>query len=132
MRAINETGLRKELRALLEAQRGTLWARLRSLRDSPPAQGTPVKDAEEQGLDDLAVDIDVALVEMDAASLEATAEALARLEGGNYGTCADCGEAIPAARLRALAFALRCLRCQEVEEARGDPPGPPAESLSWA
>lgn len=132
MRAMNHTSLRQELGALLKAQRETLWERLRSLRESPPADGTLVKDAEEQSLDDLAVEIDVALVEMEAESLEATAEALARLDDGTYGTCGDCGEAIPAARLRALPFALRCLHCQEAEEARDDFAGTWAEASSWA
>ena len=40
-------------------------------------------------------------------------EALHRLAGGRYGLCADCGEPIQSARLRALPFAVRCLPCQE-------------------
>jgi DnaK suppressor protein len=40
-------------------------------------------------------------------------EALRRLATGEYGLCADCGQHIPLARLRALPFAIRCLSCQE-------------------
>jgi len=40
-------------------------------------------------------------------------EARHRLAAGRYGLCADCGEAIPVARLQALPFAVRCLPCQE-------------------
>ncbi len=40
-------------------------------------------------------------------------EAWRRLTEGEYGRCADCAEPIPAGRLRALPFALRCLPCQE-------------------
>jgi DnaK suppressor protein len=43
----------------------------------------------------------------------AVEEAMGRLAAGQYGRCADCGHPIPAARLRALPFAVRCLSCQE-------------------
>jgi RNA polymerase-binding transcription factor len=47
-------------------------------------------------------------------------EALRRLVDGKYGLCIDCGEPISGQRLRALPFALRCLRCQERSEAESD------------
>lgn len=43
-------------------------------------------------------------------------EALARLDAGSYGQCADCGEAIGLERLQALPYARLCVRCQEAEE----------------
>jgi DnaK suppressor protein len=43
-------------------------------------------------------------------------EAIRRLEDGVYGTCADCGEEIAEARLKALPFATLCVRCQEEQE----------------
>ncbi len=46
-------------------------------------------------------------------------EALRRLADGKYGRCADCGEEIALARLRALPFAIRCLSCQEIFEHKG-------------
>ena len=46
--------------------------------------------------------------------MQATAEeALRRLATGEYGRCAECGDHIALARLRALPFAVRCLACQE-------------------
>jgi RNA polymerase-binding transcription factor DksA len=47
-------------------------------------------------------------------------EALRRLAQGAYGLCMDCAKRIAAPRLRALPFALRCLRCQERCEAESD------------
>ncbi|HSF12080.1 MAG TPA: TraR/DksA family transcriptional regulator [Erythrobacter sp.] len=37
--------------------------------------------------------------------------ALARIDNGTYGTCANCGEDIPRARLEAQPTATRCLKC---------------------
>lgn len=106
------------LRRLLLSRRSDLRARLRSLREAPSAEASLVKDKEEHGLDDLVVHVDVALAEIEAASLQAIAEALRRLSEGTYGICADCGGPIGSARLAALPFAVRCLRCQETEESR--------------
>ncbi len=45
-------------------------------------------------------------------------EALHRLAAGRYGLCADCGNPISPARLRAVPFATRCCGCQERFERR--------------
>ena len=37
--------------------------------------------------------------------------ALARIENGTYGTCANCGEEIPRPRLEARPIATRCIKC---------------------
>jgi DnaK suppressor protein len=47
-------------------------------------------------------------------------EAMGRLARGEYGLCMDCGTPIGMRRLRALPFALRCLRCQERAEMTTD------------
>jgi DnaK suppressor protein len=45
--------------------------------------------------------------------------ALDRLRDGDYGTCAECGEAIAPARLRALPEVQTCVRCQDRIERLG-------------
>jgi DnaK suppressor protein len=45
--------------------------------------------------------------------------ALDRLREGEYGTCVECGETIPAARLRALPEVQTCVRCQDRLERMG-------------
>ncbi|HEV8640175.1 MAG TPA: TraR/DksA C4-type zinc finger protein [Methylomirabilota bacterium] len=45
--------------------------------------------------------------------------ALDRLRDGDYGTCIECGEAIAAARLRALPEVQTCVRCQDRIERLG-------------
>lgn len=39
--------------------------------------------------------------------------ALALISAGGYGVCADCGDAIPEARLEARPTAVRCVACAE-------------------
>jgi DnaK suppressor protein len=61
-------------------------------------------------------DIEFALIQMKAETLNKINEALARLEEGSYGNCFECGEEISQARLRALPFAVRCIECEEARE----------------
>jgi DnaK suppressor protein len=61
-------------------------------------------------------DIEFALIQMKAETLNKINEALARLEEGAYGNCFECGEEISQPRLRALPFAVRCIECEEARE----------------
>lgn len=45
------------------------------------------------------------------AEAKAIRAALARIEAGTYGTCANCGETIPPERLEAQPVATRCIKC---------------------
>lgn len=47
-------------------------------------------------------------------------QALARIESGDYGDCAGCGEAIPPKRLRAMPWAKYCVACAEREDLKQD------------
>jgi DnaK suppressor protein len=48
--------------------------------------------------------------------LQAVNRALEDVDAGRYGICQECGEAIAAARLRAMPFATRCVPCQAALE----------------
>jgi RNA polymerase-binding transcription factor DksA len=48
---------------------------------------------------------------------EAARRALRRIEDGEFGTCAECGQSIGAARLAALPWTDCCLECQARREA---------------
>lgn len=60
----------------------------------------------------------------EAADLSSTAsgelglveDALKRIDQGTYGTCIECGETIPSARLDAVPWAPYCLKDQEVHD----------------
>jgi DnaK suppressor protein len=45
-------------------------------------------------------------------TLEAVEAALRRLASGTYGHCEACGNPIDRARLKALPYAMRCVKCQ--------------------
>jgi DnaK suppressor protein len=63
---------------------------------------------------------DFADARRDVEEYQAGQAALARLETGDYGTCVSCGEAIPAERLQAMPFAVRCVACQDrIERGQG-------------
>ncbi|HPC47377.1 MAG TPA: TraR/DksA family transcriptional regulator [Deltaproteobacteria bacterium] len=53
--------------------------------------------------------------------LEQIESALARMEKGEYGFCEDCGENIPAGRLKAMPFATLCVKCKSARESMEGP-----------
>jgi DnaK suppressor protein len=65
---------------------------------------------------DVQEEIEFALIQMKAETLEKIDAALRRIEEGTYGECFECGEKIPEARLRALPFAVRCRDCEEARD----------------
>jgi RNA polymerase-binding protein DksA len=77
-----------------------------------------VPDSAELAAADVAHDLKLAEVDRDAAELAAVDAALARLDTGSYGRCADCGVTIDAARLAHTPQAACCLPCQQRREAR--------------
>jgi DnaK suppressor protein len=106
------------LRSMLEDRRNEIHQKLRSLRETLPAEVVEVKDPEEQSVADFVQDVDFALMEMKSATLAKIDEALRRLDQGGYGICEDCGREISAARLKAVPFAGLCRECQEQQEYR--------------
>jgi DnaK suppressor protein len=59
---------------------------------------------------------DISIMELRNKMRQQMDEALAKLEEGTYGRCADCGAEISEKRLRAVPFARRCVTCQEKQE----------------
>jgi|tagenome__1003787_1003787.scaffolds.fasta_scaffold19798029_1 DnaK suppressor protein len=103
---------------MLELRRRDLEAqvqqKIRAFRDTENADTT--RSPTDLSDDPAQEDIDFALVEMQAQTLDRVDRALNRLKAGEYGICDDCEEEIPEARLRALPFATRCRTCQEAAE----------------
>jgi DnaK suppressor protein len=58
----------------------------------------------------------VSMSDNDRQLLNSIDEALVRIEDGDYGKCARCGEALPEKRLEAVPWARHCIRCQDLHE----------------
>jgi len=106
-------------RMLQERQRELtqeVQGRIRSVRADGAEKPHEVMDQGETSEVDIQEDIELALIQMKAETLNKINEALARLETGRYGHCFECGDEITEARLRALPFAVRCKDCEEARE----------------
>src|SRR5215468_3094781 len=97
-----------ELKQMLEARcrelQRDLGVKLRDVRENSGYDGEMRAglDVAETSDVDLQQDIDIALLAMKAETLRQLQGALARLAGGVYGWCADCGAEISQRRLMAL------------------------------
>ena len=111
-----------ELKRMLEDRRREIQAEVQGKMRDVRAEGTwggktnEVFDAVESSEADIQDDIEFALIQMKAETLNKINEALARLDEGRYGHCYECGDEIAEARLRALPFAVRCKDCEEERE----------------
>ncbi len=94
---------RKELEAQLEGTQATERHEVKEgLNDGAQLwEASEVRD----GLDDAS-----------AGDLNQINQALARIDAGDYGFCASCGNQIGEARLEALPYATLCIDCAEGEE----------------
>jgi len=116
MKASKDRERYQVLKDMLEDRRREIQEKLRSLRETLPAEAADVRDIEEQSVDDFVSEVDFALMEMKSETLRQIDEALRRLESGSYGACAECGGEIAEARLKAVPFAQLCRECQEAQE----------------
>lgn len=80
------------------------------------AKDREVLDEGESSEADIQDEIEFALIQMKAETLNKIDTALRRLQEGTYGDCFECGDEIDTARLRALPFAVRCKDCEEARE----------------
>jgi DnaK suppressor protein len=108
-----------ELKGMLENRRVELMSEVHGKIRDVRTEGGKERDVLDQGESsevDIQEDIELALIQMKAETLNKINEALRRLEEGTYGNCFECGDEISEARLRALPFAVRCKDCEEARE----------------
>jgi len=86
---------------------------LQASMDNNTRQG----DMADQASGNNEVHIALKLKQTEAKILQAVEEALARLDGGTYGICRDCGEPIAEARLNAIPWTRVCISCKEKQSA---------------
>ncbi len=118
-----DRGRYEELKSILEDRRreivNQVQERMRDVRaEGAGATVQGVLDAAESSEADIQDEIEFALIQMKAETLNKIDEALRRLEEGSYGYCFECGEEISERRLRALPFAVRCKDCEEAREVK--------------
>ncbi len=118
-----EPGRYSELKAILEERRREIMSEVQGRMRDVRAEGAGsavqgVLDAAESSELDIQDEIEFALIQMKAETLNKIDEALRRLEEGTYGYCFECGEEISEKRLRALPFAVRCKDCEEAREVK--------------
>ena len=96
-----------------EALRSALagdWSLLQELRTQSKG------DVVDFAVDAVQDEIGSQLAEVENRELAQIEIALERMATGGYGICEHCHEAIPLARLQALAYATLCIRCQRAAE----------------
>ena len=118
-----DQGRYDELKAILEARRREIMSEVQGRMRDVRAEGAGstvqgVLDAAESSEADIQDEIEFALIQMKAETLNRIDEALHRLEEATYGYCFECGEEINEKRLRALPFAVRCKDCEEAREVK--------------
>lgn len=84
--------------------------------DSPSAGS--VRDTKEAAADESEAALTDAELAHAAHERDQVLAALRRVQDGTYGTCAECGQEIPARRLEALPAATLCTACQAAHERR--------------
>jgi RNA polymerase-binding protein DksA len=86
-----------------------------SLQDHAKTISIPT-DKEEIGSDNSDQELTLTLLGSDENILDQVEAAIQRIEGGDYGRCEKCGEAIPKNRLDAIPYAADCVRCASEQE----------------
>ena len=107
MKAGESAGYRK----LLLKRRAEVLAGLGGKFDTVAKLGRVAEDDQAQISHDEFVSLH--LNSMDYEQLRLVEEALDRVGSGDYGVCLACEEEIPAKRLRVLAWARYCVKCQD-------------------
>jgi RNA polymerase-binding protein DksA len=111
-----------DLARLLEARRAALLEEVRGELERPEnlqyielIDRVPA-DIGDQSVGDALADLNLAIVDRHVRELRDIEAAYLRLREGRYGICADCGDDIAEARLRAWPTAERCQACQQHRE----------------
>ena len=120
------------IRAQLEARRASLRLEVKaqlhgSGDDRVVGLANRLTENDDWAVADALAELDIAGATHVLNELAEVDSALARMRGGDYGLCSDCGEPIAVARLIAYPTALRCIGCQSTHEKKAS--GPPLTAV---
>ena len=107
------------LKEALIQKRGEILSASTGTRPLPASMDVNSRqgDLADQASGNNEVHIQLKLKQTDAKILQATEEALYRMEKGTYGICRDCGEPIALARLEAIPWTRVCITCKQKQNA---------------
>ncbi|MDR4509550.1 MAG: TraR/DksA family transcriptional regulator [Candidatus Brocadiaceae bacterium] len=104
----------EQIRKKLIKKRDEIELRLNNIdKDLLHINGAPDPDFEEQTVERQNDEVLDAVGELTRSELEKINSALARLEQGEYGICAECKSIIPVERLKAIPYVEHCVSCSE-------------------
>jgi len=104
------------IREALLKRREYLMHNLGRLTAAAAGDEKPVGDRVDDASLDLEADSTYSIAEHEAQELRLIDVALEKIAGGTYGICEECGERIEKPRLKALPYAVLCLKCKQAEE----------------
>jgi len=109
---------RSELKKMLLAQRAELTGDLeKTIKSSNDDEYTGlVSDVADDAARSSSRQLLLNLGEQERKRLKLIEDALERMEDGTYGTCSECEQSIPDARLNIVPFAQYCVQCLEQQE----------------
>jgi RNA polymerase-binding transcription factor len=101
------------MRATFEQLRDEAYAKIVRLRQDQREESQPGPgDEMDVACSSTDMERSASLIERSEDRIHMIDQALARIDGGTYGICEECGDEIPIERLRALPFAALCVDCQ--------------------
>jgi DnaK suppressor protein len=103
----------------LLAQRAELQRQLALDISHAGDSGSVMGDSADMANDDVERELSSQLASLESRELEQTEAAILALQQGRYGTCEECHNPIPIARLQALPHSTTCIGCQRSEERGG-------------
>ena len=104
------------IRQMLVQRREEILAELRADATTGKAaekkKAHPAADPTDQASDAADGALNMALAQSESEELTQIEAALARIESGDFGICDECGQSIPAERLKVLPYAITCIDCK--------------------
>lgn len=112
---MKSTDMRTIKAFLLEQKSAILNKTVEFKSENISARERLTEEAEAASLD-VSLSLSIQLHERDRALLFQIDRALSRIEAGEYGECASCGDEISPLRLQARPFTHLCVQCKEDQE----------------